>query len=957
MSGNDSREWIFSALGIDASAAGQSGWVNVRCPACPEGSSPSLKVNVNTLSYKCYRCGASSVLGTKLIDFLEEPVAPSLAARPMAPGGKAEVPPLTVDLVDRYHRLLVDSPTIVQDVERKRGWTIETIKRIDIGWDGTHLMIPIRSLKGDLVNARLYDPFKRSLVKSYHYVNSDGMKRTFPWVPFGESSIKEHKNVWLFEGEPDCILAAQMGFPAVVITGGAGAWSDELMAIIEDRGVVECYDMDVAGRRGAVQVKSRLEARNRKVLNLAIPFLDTKNKDFSDAVLKESRQAGFFTALAKAGWEGDRAAVAGGADLPPPSVVKLGEGVPGEPIALKAHVLGTNTVPVLTPAMLQATCRMGWGDACNTCPLNRAQGSLRVEIQPDSKQMMLLAASSARMQEQDFRRIAGVPTRCPIVAFAPVTFWQVQHLRLVPPMSERHGGDSTIRAAMFVAPADGRPMSVRANQLYQFHGKIEPDVDTNEWTLVSNDARPAEDDVESFTLDDRIAEALTEAFAPEEWTTESVKRSIDAETRSLSRHVTRIYGREDLLTAIDLCYHSVVKFPYRGRTPVRGWVSLGIFGDARTGKSETASTFSQYIGFGKYIMDPANTTYAGLVGGLQQVGSGDKAWTITWGLIPTNDRGLVVIDEISSLSVDDIGKMSGMRSSGIAELTKIRNSSTPARTRLIMAGNPRGVGRTLGSFGTPVEGFMELIGAPEDVARFDLVIGVKAGLNKEAADSALGRQPPPAPLELRRALLMFAWSRGGHQVDWEPGAEELCTDLANRMIEDYDNLVPIVEPSEQDIKIARMAVAVAVRTFSVKPDDYNTVLVRKCHVECAVWFMRACFDGELGYGAFSEYKRRAKLDRQQVVKIVLTATPAEPRAICRALLSLRRVHQNSLGLALGMEGADARLLIARLAQAGAARFEDDRSAHMVWSSEFIVMLREMEQNPPHVEKHGLTDQF
>jgi hypothetical protein len=800
----------------------------------------------------------------------------------------------------------------------------------------------------------MYDPFKRHRVKSFHYANDDGLKRTVAWVPFGLESLDGSDEIWMFEGEPDAILAAQMGFPTLVITGGAGTWTDEVLSIVADRRVVLCYDMDGPGINGAKAVRSRLIAAGKDVVHLSFPLSDPSYKDFTDAVMHDSRNAAWFRQLADDMREG--ASAGGSGKVPtPPMPVKFGGGTPGEPIIVKAHVMGSHTTPVLAPQVVEATCTMNWGDACERCPARRAEGRLTVRVDPESKALMSLCAMPARTQSGELKRLVRVPSRCPIVELTTPAMWQVQHLKLIAPMAERVGGDDIIRAAMFVSPADGRPLPIRANQLYNFIGKIEPDVLTNEWTLVSGEARAAEDDVESFRLDAGLAEAMASMASPPEWTVEAIDAILQDEEDSMARHTTHVYGRRSLLRAIDLVYHSVVQFPFKGRPTTRGWLSLAIVGDTRTGKSETMSAYQRHVGMGRYVMDPANTTYAGLVGGLQQVGKGDKAWVITWGLIPTNDRGLVIVDEISSLDVADIGKMSGMRSSGVAEITKIRGASTPARTRLIMAGNPRGLGRMLSSFGTPIEALMELIGAPEDVARFDLALAVPQGLDKERADRDLGSRPQPMPVELRRALIKFAWSRASDQVVWEDGAQELCTSEGSRLASKYSHRIPLVEPSEQDLKIARTAVASACRTFSVANDDFNTVFVRCCHVQFAVTTLERLFDGELQYRDYSEFMDRQRIDRGEVTKVVVGLQPRAVPATCRALLGLRKVNPNSIGMVLGLDGGEARLFMSKLAQNGAAIFdtENGRNTSMVWTSDFVGLLRDMETNPPEVDGEDL----
>lgn len=944
-----------AALGIDGSRANSGGWVSVVCPACgQQGSSPSLRVNVGTGAFRCYRCGAGSSDKLTLAEFARNPTVPSLRNSATSRPGRGDLPPLTLAIVERYARYLADSPSVIADIERKRGWTADTITRLKIGWDGSHLWIPVFDRNGNLVNARLYDPFKRTQVKSLHYANDEGLRRTVVWLPFGEASLEGHGSVWLFEGEPDCILAAQLGFPAAVITGGAGTWCDELPSVIGSRRAVFCYDMDAAGRRGARGHTARLRAMGVRALDLEFELSDTsKMNDFTDAVMLDKRDAAWFKALAKAQW---------GEGEPPSSKsimrVRLGGGVPGERIAVKAHVAGTHTVPLLVPQRVMARCGVDWqpNRACRGCTIGRAGGNSRVDIDPEGQDLMLLAATAVKFQESEYRRVTGAPARCPRVEFEVPTMWQVQPVKLIPPMTDRSGGDSTVRSALCVSPADGRPPPVRANQLYDFDGKVLPDVKSNEWTLLSSDSIPAEDDVDSFRMTDDLASAFIDSFRPAEWTAEAIESILRVEEDCLARHVTRVYGRWLLLRAVDLVYHSVLSFKFRGTVPARGWLSLGCVGDARTGKSETFQTFSRYIGLGKMVMDPANTTFAGLVGGLQQMGQGDKAWVITWGLIPVNDRGMVIIDEASSLSTDDIGRMSGMRSSGVAELTKIRNASTPARTRIVMSGNPRGHTVTLASFGTAAEAFMELIGAPEDVARFDLAIGVKGGFDKEAADVQLGDQPLPVDVGLRRDLVRFAWSRRVDNIEWEEGAEEACVRAAKVMTEKYDMAIPLVEPSEQDLKIARFAVATAVRTFSTL-DDNTTVLVRRAHVEFAAKFMQEVFDADLAYDRFSQVRSRMKLDEPAAVKLIASVQKDVGRT-ARALMSLRRVTVNSVGLALAMSADEARVIISNFAQIGAAEFSrDDRSNNtsLVWTPAFAAVLRRIEANPP--KREDIPDRF
>lgn len=938
---------VLAALNIDPSAGNSGGWVSVTCPACGRpGGDVSLRVNVNTGAYACFRCNASQKNGSgDLAEFISAPSAPSLA-RSTGHNNVESLPPLTEALIAKYHRFLIESPSVATDLERKRGWTLETCRRLNIGWDGSHLWIPIRK-DGELVNAKLYDPFRRARAKSMHYAREEGLKRTTAWAPFPES-LEGSSEVWMFEGEPDSILAAQMGFPAVVVIGGAGQWAEDLPPLIGARRAIICYDMDGAGRRGSRSIAARLRALGIEAAELDFTLNSQEDNDFTDAIMHDGRDAKWFRTLAAAKF----------GDGPLPSdermrLVRLGGGVPGERVAVRAHVLGTHAVPLIIPQIATARCRMNWQPdrSCRTCPMTTNNGAGRAVIDPESIDLMTLATMPMAMHDREYRRILNIPSRCPCVTIEVGASWQVMPAKLIPLMSDRVGGDSTIRAAFVVSPADGRDPPVRANQTYEFHGRIVPDVRSNEWTLLCSESIPTMDDVDSFRVTPEQAERMAAELRPSSWTYEEVERRISEEEDRLARHVTVIYGRRDLHRAVDLTYHSVIGFPFKGRNVTRGWMSVCVIGDSRTGKSEIFTAYSRYIGFGRMVIDPANTTFAGLVGGLQQVGTGDKSWVVTWGLIPTNDRGLVIIDETSSLSIDDIGRMSGMRSSGVAELTKIRSSATQARTRLIMAGNPRG-STTMDGYGSGVEALMDLIGAPEDVARFDYALGSATGLDKTKANRDLGDQPLPIDVGIRRDLVRFAWSRSPSQVEWAPGAEDAVEEEAAAMAARYDRSVPLVEPSEQDLRVARVAVAAAVRTFSVRDDDPNIVVVRECHARFAARTMRTAMDGDLGYGRYSDLMRRAAFDRKGAANVLQAQANGRPLAIvARALLSLRRVTVNTIGMALALDAAEARACMACLMQVGAAAFSRDdqaKNASMSWTPAFVDMLREVEST--HVDR-------
>ena len=837
--------------------------------------------------------------------------------------------------------IMLESRGVLEDLRKIRGWTPETCAQLQIGWDGNRLWIPIFDyFTGALLNARMYDPFKRNEVKSFHYANASGTTRTTVYVPGGSISSDE---VWLFEGEPDAILAFQLGLPAIAVTGGAGTWCEILTQVIGSRRVVICADQDLPGERGAKSWASRL--RSFGIESVHLRFAVT-GKDFTDAIMKDGKTVEFFRTLAKDAWDGTTAALA---YEDKPVLVPVGGGMPGERVEMLAHVIGCDIVPALVPSGVRLTCRVSWKPegACLACPVGRASGDFTVQMEPTAQAVIELAMTPQRRHLSTLAETSGVPARCPAYASVETGYWNLISMRMVPQMLERQGGDTAARVAYHVTRADGKVPEVAANTVVRLDGRVRLDPKTNTWIMMATEALPTEDGIDSFRLTPDIIDVFRSSFSPKEWTAADVYRSIRAETKSLSRHVTHVYGRDALLELVDLTYHSALAFTFDGRQTTRGWLSALVIGETRTGKSETAAAYVKHVGIGRMIMDPANMSFAGLVGGVQQVGTG-AAWSITWGVIPVNDRGVVIIDELSSMSKDDIGRMSGMRSSGVAEITKIRTQNTLARTRLVMIGNPRGTGVTLASYSTPVEAVMELIGTPEDIARFDLATAVSSGFDKNAANIALGDQPQPVPADVRRDLVRFAWSRQAGSIDYTEAASDATFAAAKRMVADFDNGVPLVESSEQELRIARVAVAAAIRTFSVE-DDKGTVIVRQCHVEYAERIMRELLCGDLKYHDYSASRRRRVIDKDAAVAAMARVGLDMP-AVARSLMRIRRITPSAMSMATGMDMNDVRTLVSQFHTAGALDFSDadPRSAYMVWTVPFLELLRNVESGAVEV---------
>jgi hypothetical protein len=316
-------------------------------------------------------------------------------------------------------------------------------------------------------------------------------------------------------------------------------------------------------------------------------------------------------------------------------------------------------------------------------------------------------------------------------------------------------------------------------------------------------------------------------------------------------NVHRIVGRRDLQIAFDLSFHSVLQFKFQGVELRRGWVEAFILGDSGQGKTEMSLCLLNHYGLGDRIQGEGSST-AGLIGGLERLG---ERWILVWGRIPQMDKKLLIIDEFSGISEEDVAKLSDIRSTGIAEITKIRTERASARARLVMMSNTRD-GQPLSAYNTGVEALKGVFGHAEDIRRLDFAICVATGEIDSEVFNIRTTSPHVYTSELCRDLILWAWSRTPDQVIISPEVEMMILVEALNLSKKYSAFIPLVEPADTRLKLVRLAVACACRCFSA--DDKGNVIVLPEHVEYVRDFLKRCYDSP--FMAYDAYSVRAKTE-------------------------------------------------------------------------------------------------
>jgi hypothetical protein len=365
-----------------------------------------------------------------------------------------------------------------------------------------------------------------------------------------------------------------------------------------------------------------------------------------------------------------------------------------------------------------------------------------------------------------------------------------------------------------------------------------------------------------------------------------------------------------------------------------------VVGDTRTGKSDVAHNLRKHYNAG-VVQSCEGMTFAGLVGGVQQIRG---RWMVTWGLIPLQDRRLVVLDEVSGLKDKDvIEQMSAIRSSGVAQLTKIQSASTIARTRLVWISNPI-TGQALDEItGGGMKALQDLVKNPEDVARFDFALAAGGPDVPSSMINTTKREAVPHVFtaELCAELVMWAWSRRADDIRISKGTEAYIVEAAEAFGARYVADPPLVQQQNVREKLARLAVAVALRTFST--EDGRRVIVRREHVDAAVAFLDHVYGKEsFGYMRHSRRELAAKVRAR------------EQHARCRrfllenddVLIGLKAVMQSSEFRVrdfqdfANMDSTSAQIAARKLMEMGMVR-RKARGA-IVMTAELVNIMREFE---------------
>ena len=432
--------------------------------------------------------------------------------------------------------------------------------------------------------------------------------------------------------------------------------------------------------------------------------------------------------------------------------------------------------------------------------------------------------------------------------------------------------------------------------------------------MIILDVEEASDSISNFRITDEVKNNL-DLF-------KNLSGSVVERMHTLSEMAKAFIGYDgynSLIEAIDLSYHTVLEFNFGSFRNIRGYLDTLIVAESRVGKSSTAEALQNLYGLGAFTSLAGNSaTIPGLIGGSNKV---NGSYQTRAGLIPMNHRGLVIFEELAKCNSNLVRELTDIRSSNQVRIARVSGTLTlPALVRMITLSNVKNTSskiKPIKSYPNGIDILVELIGSPEDIARYDIMLILGEQGNK-VIDPFWEPIKPFEP-EAYQTRVRWVWSRSADQVIIDKEVGKYILERCNELNEEYDSHIKIFG-TEAWKKIARLSIAIA--GYLVSTDEtYEKIIVTKEHVDAAVQYLIDCYDNPTF--KLKEYVAMEKLyntiddEGVQLLQELYNQNPS----ILLQLERLSRTNKQNLMAATGLDAELYNKFMQRLTQGLFIQFE------------------------------------
>jgi hypothetical protein len=460
---------------------------------------------------------------------------------------------------------------------------------------------------------------------------------------------------------------------------------------------------------------------------------------------------------------------------------------------------------------------------------------------------------------------------------------------------------------------------VNANSIYIFKGYTVTHPKSGVQLPLLYEALPISTQLDSFEVNDAVV-GLLDPFKM--IAKEDLWAGLMEYYDHLARTVTGIWGRPVTHMAADLVFFSPVSFYFQGGYVRKGSLDAIIFGDTRCGKGAIAEGLQRFYQVGE-VISGENCTMMTLMGGIKRENSFSG---VAWGRMALRHRDTVIIDEMSGIHKDDIGRLSRIRSEGIANIDKYAlHQSANANVGIIWLTNPRDSGRLLRTYNYGMEALHSLQPKTEDMARFDYAHAVAVGeVSAELINKVIENDPQACKHTTQQCNTLITWtkSRKPSEIRFTVGAVEYILNMAMRLGSIYSTSVPLLLAENARIKLAKISAAIAARIWNTMPGNPNVLVVDEKCAQCTVRFLETIYKSEtMGYFNFSEVEKKSKeidFDKlERVFKDACGTADLTMSNLCQKIMMDNQIVEKDIKLLFGEDELAVKAFMSGLKRANA----------------------------------------
>ena len=763
---------------------------------------------------------------------------------------------------------------------------------------------------GKVVDVRNYSPYNRAAKIRSRAGSTTGMV-----IPF-DLWINTNPHTWtiICAGEKDMAVARSNGFNAITLTGGEKALP-KILKPFKNRRVAICYDHDEAGIEGAKSVAAAILPYAAEV-RICTEFHEVCKEhgeditDFFTKYKKTKRDLQKYIINSPVFTPEEAAVVS---KVTHPFVTLLEASQPkyiGRVVQSNIQVVATYEKAMPVPTTIHAVKLNTSGDDKYNL---MQQGETRDWELCDKTCQDVLKLVDNNFTEQQIRdntrEILGITKIERDVKIERPTKETVYQCNVTDLFEVTTKNPQTIE---FVAYVIGKRLE--SGKKYCITYKLTPHpFKGQQLTMIILDATEAADSITDFHLTEDNKKMLDQV--------KNMEGSVHDKVETLSEMAKSYIGYDGynkLIKAIDLSFHAALQFNFNGNTE-RGTLDTLIVTESRIGKSSTAEALQKLYSLGTFVsLAGGNATIAGIIGGSNKV---NGSYQTRAGLLPMNHRGLVIFEELAKCDKDLVKALTDTRSSGSVKITRVSGDlQLPALVRMITLSNVKSSSKNIqpiASYPNGITILVDLIGAPEDIARYDLMLVMGETGNRIIDPN--WRPITPFEPEVYKTKIRWVWSRNPDQIIITRDVVEYIFKKCNELNSKYDSHIKIFG-TEAWKKVARLATAIA--GYVVSTDDtYEKIIVTTECVDEAVDYLISCYDNNtFKLKEYVDNERRYGDIDDDGIKLLQDIYNQSPMTI-RQLSVLDKTNRMNLISATGLDNDMYNKLMNRLVQGAFVKFD------------------------------------